>query len=63
MIDNRDCCDYGDHIHNQEVKIDYTVQLEHAHKIGLGNLDYDLENVTSEKLAQSSPEQSRAGAS
>jgi hypothetical protein len=37
------------------------VQLEHAHKIGLGNLDYDLENVTSEKLAQSPPEQSRAG--
>ncbi len=27
-------------------KIDYTVQLEHAHEIGLGNLDYDLENVT-----------------
>ena len=22
MIDNRDCCDHGDHIHNQEVKID-----------------------------------------
>ncbi len=27
-------------------KIDYTVQLNHAHKIGLGNLDYDLEKVT-----------------
>ena len=24
-------------------KIDYTVQLEHAHKIGLGNLEYDLQ--------------------
>ncbi len=23
MIDNRDCCDHGDHIHNQEVKTDY----------------------------------------
>jgi len=23
MIDNKDCCDHGDHIHNQEVKIDY----------------------------------------
>ncbi len=23
MIDNTDCCDHGDHIHNQEVKIDY----------------------------------------
>jgi putative lipoic acid-binding regulatory protein len=23
MIDKSDCCDHGDHIHNQEVKIDY----------------------------------------
>ncbi len=52
-----------DYFKNIWPKIDYTVQLEHAHKIGLGNLDYDLENVTSEKLAQSPPEQSRAGAS
>lgn len=23
MIDNRDCCDHGDNINNQEVSIDY----------------------------------------
>ncbi len=23
MIDKKDCCDHGDHIHNQEVSIDY----------------------------------------
>ena len=23
MIDNKDCCDHGDNINNQEVKIDY----------------------------------------
>ncbi len=27
-------------------KIDYTVQLEHAHEIGLGRLEYDLEYIT-----------------
>ena len=42
-----------DYFKNIWPKIDYTVQLEHAHKIGLGNLDYDLENVTSDKLARS----------
>lgn len=34
-------------------KIDYTVQLEHAHKIGLGNLEYDLENITAHKSTHS----------
>ncbi len=35
-----------DYFRNIWPKIDYTVQLEHAHEIGLGNLDYDLETVT-----------------
>lgn len=34
-------------------KIDYTVQLEHAHEIGLGNLEYDLENVIARKSTHS----------
>ena len=34
--------DYFKHIWPE---IDYTVQLNHAHEIGLGNLEYDLENV------------------
>ncbi len=37
--------DYFNHIWPE---IDYTVQLNHAHEIGLGNLDYDLENVTAD---------------
>jgi len=37
--------DYFKHIWPE---IDYTVQLNHAHEIGLGNLDYDLENVTTD---------------
>ena len=37
--------DYFRHIWPE---IDYIVQLNHAHEIGLGNLDYELENVTAD---------------
>ena len=37
--------DYFRHIWPE---IDYTVQLNHAHEIGLGNLEYDLENITTD---------------
>ena len=37
--------DYFNHIWPE---IDYTVQLNHAHEIGLGNIEYDLVNVTSD---------------
>jgi len=37
--------DYFKHIWPE---IDYTVQLNHAHEIGLGNLEYDLESVTTD---------------
>ena len=39
MIDNKDCCDHGDHIHNHEVKIDYP--CEWSYKV-IGN---DKESV------------------
>jgi len=35
-----------DYFRNIWPKTDYTIQFEHTHEIGLGNLDYDLENVT-----------------
>ena len=39
MIDKSDCCDHGDYIHNQEVKIDYP--CEWSYKV-IGN---DKESV------------------
>lgn len=43
IINKRTGKDYFKHIWP---KLDYTVQLEHADEIGLGNLEYDLENIT-----------------
>ena len=44
-MSENDFCDKGDHFHNSMADTDWKVQLEHAEKLGLGSMDYELITV------------------
>ena len=44
-MSENDFCDKGDHFHNSMADTDWKVQLEHAEKLGLGSMDYEIITV------------------